>query len=1115
MNNYDLLISKLDQFIRKFYINKLLRGLLYFVGLVLATFLIFNLLEYFFEFSMNVRKGLYFGFIGIAGISLLTWVLIPLFQFLKLGKVISHTQAASIIGDHFANVKDKLLNILQLKEQVASTNGDTSLIEASIDQKIDGIKLVPFTSAIDLGNNKKYVKYAAIPLLFLVGIIFMAPNLISTSTERIIQNDKEFEKEAPFQFFVENEKLEAVQFDDFKLNVRVEGEQLPKEAFVHINNFPYKLTQVDKNHYSYTFKRLQKDVDFFVEANGFPSETNTLSIIPKPIILSFAAKIDYPNYLGRKDEVLNNTGDLNIPAGTKVTWDFEAQNTDDISIKFAKADSSIVTNRKGEEFFNYSKRFYKSDDYKIYVSNKKLSKADSIAYNVSVTPDAYPSISAQEIKDTTNDARTIYFLGDAQDDYGLKNIFFHYTISPEKGAQRSQKIPVSQNLGKTSHRYTHNWSLDDLELNPGDQLSYYFEVWDNDGVNGSKNARSQTMNYRLKTIDEMEANAEENDDAIKSDMKESLKEAEKLKEEIKEIKEDLTKKKEMDWDDRNKVEKMLEKQKNLQEQIEQMQKEFEKNNDFKEEFKNESENIQEKKEQLEKLMEDILSDEMKEMLKKMEELMEEMESEEMMEQLEEMEMSNEQLERELDRMMELMKQLEMEQKMEETIDKLREMAEEQEDLAEETEQDNDGNLDEQEEKQEELNEEFEELKEDLEELEKMQEELDKDTENMEQNKEDAEKVQEDMEQSSDELEKQDSQKASEKQKDAAQKMQQMAAKMQQQMNEMKEEEAGEDIKAIRQLLENLIDMSMDQETVMDGFEATTTSNANYTSLVQDQYKLKDDFKIIEDSIVALSKRVPQIESFVIKELSVVEKNFQDGIDNLEDRKIDFATANQQYVMTSVNNLALMLSETMQQMQQQMMNSMPGSGSCDKPGGKGSGLPDMSKMQKALNEQLKQMQEGMGKPGGKKPGGKGGSGMSQQMAEAAAQQAAIRNALKKINEEKNKDGKGGLGDLEKLMEEMEQSEEDIVNKRITRELLERQQEIMGKLLEAEKAEQTRGEEEKREARQAQQKPKQIPPEIEEYLKQREAETELYKTVPPSLNPYYKSLVERYFQKISNK
>ncbi len=101
-----------------------------------------------------------------------------------------------------------------------------------------------------------------------------------------------------------------------------------------------------------------------------------------------------------------------------------------------------------------------------------------------------------------------------------------------------------------------------------------------------------------------------------------------------------------------------------------------------------------------------------------------------------------------------------------------------------------------------------------------------------------------------------------------------------------------------------------------------------------------------------------------------------------------------------------------------------------------------------------------------------------------------------------------------MEEMEQSEEDIVNKKITSELIKRQQQIMEKLLEAEKAEQTRGEEEKRESRQAQEKPKQIPPEIEEYLKQREAEVELYKTVPPSLKPYYKSLVEKYFQKISN-
>jgi len=1115
MSNYDLLINKLDKFIRKFYLSQLLKGVLLFLGLGLISFIAINVLEHQFYFSKGIRAGLFYGFIVLAIAAFVYWVVLPLLSFFNLGKVISHQKAAEIIGTHFGDVKDKLLNILQLKNQ-SNSQASEALINASINQKIEGIKLVPFTNAVDLNKNRQYIKYAAIPLVLLLGIIIMSPNLIPSSSNRLINNDVEFEKEAPFSFVIDNTNLEAVQFEDFVLEVKVEGEQLPNEAFINLNNFPYKLTKKGKDSFTYQFKNLQKSVDFNFESGGFESKNYELSVIPKPIILDFTAEIKYPSYLKKKSEILQNTGDLNIPAGTRINWNFETQNTDKIQLKFSNDAETTDADRKGDNLYNYAKQFTKSDEYKIYVSNQQLTNADSLGYSIKVVPDQYPTISATQFIDSS-DNKMVYFLGDASDDYGLRSIYFHYNITNEKQTASNDKLPIKKGINQLSQRFDFTWNLNDIELNAGDNLSYYFEAWDNDGVNGNKPARTQTMYYRLPTLKELEDKADQTDEAIKDKMKDSLEDAKELKEEIDKMKDKMTQKKNLDWQDKNQVEKMLEKQQELQKQIEQFKEEFKENNEFKEDFQNKSESLQKKQEQLQKLMDELLSDEMKKLLEEMEKLMEEMDNEEMMENLEDMEMSNEQLERELDRMMELMKQLELEQKMEETIEDLRELAEEEEELSEETKEDNDGNLEEQQEKQEEIQEKFEEIQEDMKDIEEKAEELGHDTEEMKENEEKAEEAEQDMQESQEQMEQQQNQEAGEKQKDAAKKMEQMAQQMQMQMNGMQQEQQEEDMKAIRQLLENLIDMSIDQERVMNDFEETTVNNPNYTDLVQDQHKLKDDFKIIEDSIVALSKRVPQIESFVIKELSNVEANFDDSIENLEDRKLPQATANQQYVMTSVNNLALMLSETMEQMQQQMASSMPGGGMCNKPGGVGKGMGDMTKMQKQLNEQLKKMQEGMS-PGssgqGKKgEGGKGKSGMSKQMAKAAAQQAAIRQALKELNEKENKDGKGGLGDLEKLMEEMEETEEDIVNKNITREMIERQQQILNKMLEAEEAMKTRGKEEKRESQTGEEIERKLPPEIEEYLKQRESEIELYKTVPPSLTPYYKALVERYFQKIS--
>lgn len=97
-----------------------------------------------------------------------------------------------------------------------------------------------------------------------------------------------------------------------------------------------------------------------------------------------------------------------------------------------------------------------------------------------------------------------------------------------------------------------------------------------------------------------------------------------------------------------------------------------------------------------------------------------------------------------------------------------------------------------------------------------------------------------------------------------------------------------------------------------------------------------------------------------------------------------------------------------------------------------------------------------------------------------------------------------------MKEMEQTETDLVNKKIQQETLNRQQEILTKLLEADKAEREREQDQQRESKQG------IAPApnyniiMQEYQKIKQKETDLLKTVPPSLNSFYKIKVGDYFK-----
>jgi hypothetical protein len=130
---------------------------------------------------------------------------------------------------------------------------------------------------------------------------------------------------------------------------------------------------------------------------------------------------------------------------------------------------------------------------------------------------------------------------------------------------------------------------------------------------------------------------------------------------------------------------------------------------------------------------------------------------------------------------------------------------------------------------------------------------------------------------------------------------------------------------------------------------------------------------------------------------------------------------------------------------------------------------------------------------------------------AAKQSALREALRKKQKEMQQRGKGDKG-LQQLIDGMNQTETELVNKTLTNETLKRNEEILTRLLENDKAERERKEDEERKGTTAKQQPPVMPPSLQEYIKKRQAEVEQYNTVSPNLKPYYKQLVEEYFKSL---
>ena len=949
--------------------------------------------------------------------------------------------------------------------------------------------------------------------------------MVREPAQRILAHRQDFIPAPPFSFQLLTEVLEVPRDQSFVVEMGVEGVSVPQVVFLESDGNRYRMEKTENGVYAHTFPLVRENLFFECSALGVVSQPYEIVVLPVPTLLSLSITTTAPAYTKFGVTQLEDIGDLTIPEGTVVEWQVRCEDTEQLVLRLGDGVLPLTSPLGG--VFQAEIQAMETQPYWLIPSNPAVGALDSMRYQIRVVPDRAPSIRISETVDSLASTRH-YFTGEVQDDYGFSRLRFAYqwlsigertdellagSVVPKTHAVQTLSLEVPS---RTADRFFFDWDLRAFNLVEGDALEYWFEVWDNDGVHGPKMVRSSSHTFSPPSTEEIREDRDAANANIQSKMESAREEAVLLREEMEEMTRQLREDDELDWKDQRAMEELLKRQEALKEQLDQLQQENQKKDNRANEFSPEEERILEKQEQLQELMENVMSDELRSLYEEMQRLIEEMDPdalEQIQEQLESMEVDQESLEKELDRALEQFKQLEYEVKMEEALESLKELAEKQEDLSEKTTDESAPN-DSLKAAQDSLNNDFEKLKKELDQLEKDNEALENPNPMMDREEEN-QSIQEKMESSSEQLEQDKNKKAAENQKSAAEEMEQMAQQMEAMMQQSAEESVEEDMDALRALLENIISLSFDEEGVMELLRKTNPSDPLYITHGQTQRRLKDDTKMVEDSLFALSLRITQLAPAVNREMGLINHHMDKALVGFGDRLTDQINTNQQYVMTSFNNLALMLDDALQQMQQSMAESQPGSGNCEKPGGNGKPKPspsagEMKKMQKALGDKLEKMKESMGKGDGKS--GKEQREMSKQLAQMAAQQAALRQMAEKKAMELNEDGSGEGKQLGDIAKEMEELERDLVNRDVSLETMARQQELMVRLLEAENAERMRGEDDKRKSRTGDQNLSLEPSQILDYLQIKDNEVELLRTVPVELDPYYRERVNEYFNNL---
>ena len=1103
--------TKIKSFKRRYYLDMFIRGLILSLAILTVYFLVAAVIEYTLWLGGWARFIAFFSFFAVAGYCLYKFLKEPLGWWLA-NKGLTEEQSARLIGQYIPTVRDRLLNYVQLE------SSDNSLATASILQKTREFEPLSFESVIDLKQNRRYLKYLLIPVSVVFIIFLLNKSILMQSAERIIFFNREYSPEAPFQFNLHNNELNAFYNEDFTIAFSLDGSAVPNNAYLITNNLRLKLQPNSNGEFAYTFEKLQSPMTFQIEAAGFFSDPYKVSMFNRPELNQFSVELSYPRYIQRKNEQLFNSGNLEVPEGTVVKWRIKALHADQVSMMFGR-DSAIVNSQKADKHtFTYERVLLEPDWYEVKLRNASSDNKEKIHYVVNVIKDQHPGIVVNNLKDTVLYKRVL--LGGAvRDDYGVSALSLHYRLRDSDGKPLAAKaIPIQINRNQTEQNFFFNWSVDSLALNPGDQLEYYLQVWDNDGVNGRKSTKSSTYAFLVPTEESLVTEIRKSENQTQEKIDQSVGKASKLQEQIEQASQKLKGKQSLNWQDKKMLEDLLQQKQDLNKMIEDLKEQNKLLEQKKETFTEQDKRIKEKAEQIQKLMDELLDEETKKLFDELQRLLREnTDVSDIQKILDKLNQNSENLEKELERIHELLKQAKFDYQIDQAIKKLERQIEKQKEILEKTEQLDkkpDGksrnekskqDSNESKEKTSELAREQEELMQDvkenseqLKELEKLGEELHNSPDIPKE--EQSEEIMQDQQDSKEMLDQNEPSKSKESQQKALQNMQEMKEQMESAQSGNSIEMDMQNLESLRHIIHGLVKLSFDQEALMNQFGELTQNDPKFNTIAQNQFKLKDDVKVLEDSLLSLGKKDPFMGPVVTREVGELKDHLDKVIEANKERRRPQASTEMQATMTSMNNLALMLDDHFEMMMEMMAKAKSSMGkSKNKQKGQ---KPNLSQLQQQLNERIEQL----------KNSGKSGKELSEELAELAAEQERIRKALQQMQDQM-KEGESPLPGNQ-IPGKMEQTEMELVNKQLTDQLIKRQQEILTRLLDAEKSMREQDLDEERKGETAKEYDKEIPKAFEDYLRLKEKEVELLKTVPPKLYPYYKKEVTDYFKRMGN-
>ncbi|MDR0983228.1 MAG: hypothetical protein LBM07_08350 [Culturomica sp.] len=1104
MKDYAKLVQNLRKILNRFgsklLLYDMLKGVVVTIAFTVAYLLIYSLLLSFGWLTVGLKTVLYFVFLLLSAISIITLILYKLYLFI-LSLDLSKDVLFKRINKFTGLVDDVFISVYSLAFHKDKITGDEQLKEAAFIQKFN-----------ELQNGNKIISFPRRSLLqmtilfvLVVGFFSIKIDYFSYLFNDLANYGEVYNPNQNIRFTLLNKTLEIETGQSLQIQLSVYSPSIDIEnVFITFGGGQFLMSRKDTI-YTYNFDAVNNDLRFTFTANGVESKQYKITVLPSPEITDYQVAYTPPIYTGLKSEIFKNTVDFRAVHGSNLRFTVNYADLDTLFLQ--KTGGLTPISLKSSSYTEFVHKVNKSEELTLFGSNSRFYKKELIRFSVTDIVDLYPGIQVTGIQDSLN-ASMFYFYGIISDDYGFSQLRFVYSSN----GRTNTVIPIKFSKNLTAQEFYFEFNFGEFSGMDKTEIKYYFEVADNDAINGPKTTRSDAENYKVPDLNTVfEYNTSAN-----STMNSSLQEAEKLAKEIVESVKDMQIKilenNSDDWEKQQLAKDIVEKKEKLDKLLKDVQDENLKKSSINKNFTKQDSTLLAKQKMMQELMDKVLNDDLKKLMDEFRKLADEFSKDKFNQLDENMRLEYDQLSEVLDRNIDILKSMQVEeqhQMISQQIEQLKEkqqqfkesidnpaisadsIAEQSKELKEDL-QDIINNYDELKKENSELNKPFE-LKEMNEEFNNLSKDMQQQQQNSEQGKKDknlADKIKKQL----DELDKD---------------MQQQQKQQFMQMNMPQS-----DLELITQ---NILLVSFSQEHLMTEYRTITPQSALYTEVNAQQEMMRSEYKIIKDSLEALSRSNIKLASLLDDKFYIIETKF-DLIPNLiqNNRKNDLLKE-QQYIITYLNDIALILSEGMEEGQGEGDGNGNGEGqgeggkSQKNAKGKKSGgnsyenIKDLQqKMKKEMEEMLNQLKNGeKGKP------------FYQNIGKTIRENELFQQSLEKFMNESGSMSEIERKALNEIKQLIEQNIKDLSNYSFGRQIIERNNLIYNKLLISEKASKEREEyEEKRKAVKATEKQYDnpiIPFNAEERKNLMKTDFQRSGVI---LNTYYKNLYNNYFIKLGD-